>query len=129
MDTTSAANTLNTWLAAISSRNIDKVVSLYADNAVLWGTFAQSLNRDREGIRDYFVNLLNPASVNVSVDELHHRELADDVAIANGSYTFELAETKDAEVRSVAARFSFVFQHTGGTWQIVDHHSSQFPAT
>ena len=43
------------WGETLAQNDPDKVVSLYATDAVLWGTLSPTVRADRAAIRDYFV--------------------------------------------------------------------------
>src|SRR3979490_3057801 len=49
-----AASTL-AWAQALGEDDPDKVLPLYSDDAVLWGTLSPTLRSDRTALRDYFV--------------------------------------------------------------------------
>jgi len=44
-----------TWAQALGEDDPDKVLPLYADDAVLWGTLSPKVRADRAALRDYFV--------------------------------------------------------------------------
>src|SRR4029077_147179 len=43
------------WGRALGEDDPDKVLPLYADDAVLWGTLSPMVRSDRAALRDYFV--------------------------------------------------------------------------
>jgi hypothetical protein len=43
------------WAGALGEDDPDKVLPLYAEDAVLWGTLSPTLRADRAALRDYFV--------------------------------------------------------------------------
>lgn len=45
----------STWAAALGDDEPDKVLQLYSDDAVLWGTLYPAVRSDRSALRDYFV--------------------------------------------------------------------------
>jgi hypothetical protein len=45
----------STWARALGEDDPDKVLPLYADDAVLWGTLSPTVRSDRSTVRDYFV--------------------------------------------------------------------------
>jgi hypothetical protein len=49
-----AAATLK-WAQVIGEGDPDKVLLLYSDDAVLWGTLSPTVRADRAALRDYFV--------------------------------------------------------------------------
>lgn len=45
----------STWAQALGQDEPDKVLPLYSDDAVLWGTLSPTVRADRASLRDYFV--------------------------------------------------------------------------
>jgi uncharacterized protein (TIGR02246 family) len=111
---------------ALAQNDPDKVVSLYAADAVLWGTASPKVRSDRAAVREYFVGVFKAApGVKLSFSEQLIRVYGN-TAVNTGSYTFSYP--KDGELKTLAARYSLVFVKDGQTWLIVDHHSSAMPA-
>src|ERR1700675_2370780 len=44
-----------TWARALGEDEPDKVLPLYAEDAVLWGTLSPTVRANRAALRDYFV--------------------------------------------------------------------------
>src|ERR1700675_4137743 len=44
-----------TWARALGEDDPDKVLPLYSDDAVLWGTLSPTVRTERPALRDYFV--------------------------------------------------------------------------
>ena len=121
----SAENALNNWIAAVESKDVDRVVKMYDDDAVLLATFEKKPILTQEGRADYFKNKIFPRKdLKVTVNELH-TDRDGDIALANGIYTFSFTD-KNKKV-SVPARFSFVFEEEKTGWEIEAHHSSVVP--
>jgi uncharacterized protein (TIGR02246 family) len=114
-----------TWAHALGLDEPEKVLPLYADDAVLWGTLSPKVRADREALRDYFVTAFKvlPA-LKVSFGEQRIRVYGG-TAVNTGYYTFSY--TKDGEAKTLPARYSFTFVKQGDRWLIVDHHSSAMP--
>jgi SnoaL-like domain len=49
------AEVTQTWARALGEDDPDKVLPLYADDAVLWGTLSPTVRAERAALRDYFV--------------------------------------------------------------------------
>jgi hypothetical protein len=49
------AEATQAWAGALGEDDPDKVLPLYADDAVLWGTLSPTVRADRAALRDYFV--------------------------------------------------------------------------
>jgi uncharacterized protein (TIGR02246 family) len=114
------------WAEAFSDANPDRIVALYENDAVLWGTLSPKRRDDIEGIRDYMVAAFAalPDRKVVFGDQLIR--IYGDIAINTGYYTFSFS--RDGQPKSLPARYSIVYQKRPGGWMIVDHHSSAMPA-
>jgi uncharacterized protein (TIGR02246 family) len=115
----------STWAEALAQDDPDKVLPLYSDDAVLWGTLSPKVRADRAGLRDYFVTAFKvlPGLKVTFGDELIR--VYDATAVNTGYYTFSYS--KDGESKSLPARYSFTYIKKGDNWLIVDHHSSAMP--
>jgi uncharacterized protein (TIGR02246 family) len=115
-----------TWARALGEDDPDKVLPLYANDAVLWGTLSPTVRADREALRDYFVAAFKvlPGLKVAFGDQLIR--VYGDTAVNTGYYTFSYV--KDGETKSLPARYSFTYVKNGPQWLIVDHHSSALPA-
>ena len=113
------------WMKTICSNNVEAIVFLYKEEAVLLGTLDGKLRKGRGEIKEYFdffVNLKPCGKITSIVEEdFGHRR----VAVANGTYDFELAENGGKVV--APARFTFVLERAGTKWKIHSHHSSKLP--
>jgi uncharacterized protein (TIGR02246 family) len=119
-----AASTL-AWAQALGENNPDKVLPLYSDDAVLWGTLSLMVRADRAALRDYFVTAFKvlPGLKVAFGDQLIR--VYGDTAVNTGYYTFSWV--KDGETKTLPARYSFTYIGSGEHWLIVDHHSSAMP--
>ena len=45
----------STWAGMLGEDDPDKVLPLYSDDAVLWGTLSPTLRANRAALQDYFV--------------------------------------------------------------------------
>ena len=116
----------STWARALGEDDPDKVLPLYSDDAVLWGTLSPTVRADRAALRDYFVTAFKvlPALKVTIGDQLIR--VYGGTAVNTGYYTFSYV--KDGETKSLPARYSFTFIKNGEQWLIVDHHSSAMPS-
>jgi uncharacterized protein (TIGR02246 family) len=115
-----------TWARALGEDDPDKVLPLYSDDAVLWGTLSPTLRSDRAALRDYFVTAFKvlPGLKVAFGDQLIR--VYGGTAVNTGYYTFSYV--KDGEAKSLPARYSFTYVKIGNSWLIVDHHSSAMPS-
>jgi hypothetical protein len=114
------------WISAFNEGDVNRIVSLYDDNAVLWGTLASSLITSPAEITAYFERALQgkPAPT-VSLVDVYLQSF-ESTAIASGSYLLNL--TSGGQRLSLRARFTFTYKPIAGAWLIVNHHSSLVPA-
>ena len=116
----------NIWCERMNAGDVEGVLSLYAENAVLFATFdAQPLVQPVQR-RKYFEGFLARPGAGVEVDEatLVHTNLADGVYLATGLYVF-FYEEGDVLVRH-HARFTFTVS-VDESPMILHHHSSLVP--
>jgi uncharacterized protein (TIGR02246 family) len=114
------------WGQALGEDDPDKVLLLYADDAVLWGTLSPMVRADRAALRDYFVTAFRVLpGLKVTFGDQFIRVYGN-AAVNTGYYTFSYS--KDGEVKTLPARYSFTYIKDGERWLIVDHHSSAMPA-
>jgi uncharacterized protein (TIGR02246 family) len=114
------------WAQALGEDDPDKVLPLYTDDAVLWGTLSPTVRADRAALRDYFVGAFKALpELKVTFGEQLIRVYGT-AAVNTGYYTFSYV--KNGETKSWPARYSFTYVKIGAVWLIVDHHSSAMPA-
>jgi uncharacterized protein (TIGR02246 family) len=113
------------WGETLGQNDPDKVVALYATDAVLWGTLSPTVRADRAALRDYFVTAFKVLpNLKVTFGEQFIRVYGT-TAVNTGYYTFSFV--KDGEPKALPARYSFTLVKDGQNWMIVDHHSSAMP--
>ena len=113
------------WGETLGQDDPDKVLVLYATDAVFWGTLSPTVRSSRAALRDYFVSAFKILpGLKVSFGEQLIRVYGN-TAVNSGYYTFTY--TKDGEAKTLPARYSIVFVKDGENWMIVDHHSSAMP--
>jgi uncharacterized protein (TIGR02246 family) len=113
------------WATTLGEDNPDTILSLYATDAVLWGTLSPTVRSDRAALRDYFVRAFGALpGLKVTFGEQLIRVYGN-TAVNTGYYTFSYV--KDGEQKTLPARYSFTYVKADNTWLIVDHHSSAMP--
>jgi uncharacterized protein (TIGR02246 family) len=113
------------WATVFAENNPDTIMTLYADDGVLWGTLSPTLRSEPAALKAYFVGAFKALpKATVSFGEQLIRVYGD-TAINTGYYTFSY--TKDGETKSIPARYSFTYVKHGNDWKIADHHSSMMP--
>jgi uncharacterized protein (TIGR02246 family) len=128
-DEEDVATAMTMWQDALAKGTSDDpgpILSLYAEDGVLWGTISSQRRDDPAAIRDYFVNAYKALpNLGVTFEDPYIRVYGGDTAVNTGSYTFSYE--KDGATQSLPARYSFTLVKRDGDWQIVDHHSSAMP--
>jgi uncharacterized protein (TIGR02246 family) len=110
------------WAKAFNAGEPDAVAALYAPDATIWGTLAQTLTTQPADIRSYFSEAAR-AGLRVKLGPYVLSPLSEICAVIAGHY--ELSRGSDAQV--FPARYSFVVVAQNGTWMIAHHHSSFMP--
>lgn len=114
------------WPCGAARIGWDKVLPLYADDAVLWGTLSPTVRADQAALRDYFVTAFRVLpGLKVTFGDQFIRVYGE-AAVNTGYYTFSYST--DGEVKTLPARYSFTYINNGERWLIVDHHSSAMPS-
>jgi uncharacterized protein (TIGR02246 family) len=124
-EVTAAMNAWRDNLKASSATDTSKITSLYAKDAVLWGTISPTIRATPALINDYFVNAYKKLPKLTVVFKDPHIRVFGDVALNSGYYTFNYE--KEGKMVDLPARYSFAYVKRDGKWQIVDHHSSGMP--
>ena len=113
------------WMKTVCTNNVESIVSLYKEDAILLGTLDGKIRKGRGEIREYFdffVKLKPCGEITEIVEEAFGYGR---MAVANGTYDFDLVENGGKTVAS--ARFTFVLERVGINWKIQSHHSSKQP--
>ncbi|MFJ9742843.1 SgcJ/EcaC family oxidoreductase [Streptomyces sp. NPDC101166] len=114
------------WNAALRSGDPHQVANRYAKDAVLLPTLSNQVRTDRAAIVAYMGHFLEnkPASKKI---ETHINVLDHNSALDSGVYEFTLTDHETGDKRVVKARYTYAYEKRGGTWLIVNHHSSAMP--
>jgi hypothetical protein len=117
---------LNTWMQAVNQKDIESLVALYDQNAVLIPTFSNRLLRKPSDIREYFIRLGSREDLSVALHEktLVVQLVKHDLHALSGIYCWRFAI--DGEMFDFEARFSYVLDLSLSS-PIIHHHSSQIP--
>ena len=124
--TDAAKMILDRWLDAVNSGDLDRVLSLYAEEAVLVPTFSISIMTTPSGIRDYFTGISRngKVSVRLDADSLVVQDLGSGLYSLGGRYTWGFQT--EGPPRQVRARFSYVVDSLRKR-PILKPHSSELP--
>jgi uncharacterized protein (TIGR02246 family) len=111
---------LDTWAAMFNTREPEKLVALYADDATLHGTSQPQLYIGIEQIRSYF-----RGASTVKFTEQVLQALSGGIVLAVGKYEF--TRSVDGRLAAFPARFTLVLRRDNGEWRVLHHHSSLEP--
>ncbi|CAA6800914.1 MAG: Unknown protein [uncultured Campylobacterales bacterium] len=105
------------WSNALSTQNLDDMISLYAKDSVLLPTFSFDVCPNPETKRNYFKPFLMKNYTVVL--ETYNIQNHGDIAINSGVYKF----TNKQKIE-IKARYTYVYKKIDNNWLIVQHHSS-----
>jgi uncharacterized protein (TIGR02246 family) len=112
------------WQMAYDSRDPKAIVSMYDEDAVLWGTTAKTIAPNPAAIWEYFKGAASRPNARVVIGEQHIRVFGE-TAFNSGYYTF--TDIRDGQMVPRLSRFTLVFHRKAGKWLLVAHHSSAMP--
>jgi hypothetical protein len=117
---------LKDWIAAVNSDDIESLLALYDEKAVLIPTFSNRVLKTPDRIREYFEKLIGHEELSVSVHDktVTVQPLHDFVSAVSGIYCWRFEV--DEELLSFEARFSYLLDLSLER-PILHHHSSQIP--
>jgi len=114
------------WAEAFNARDAQRIATLYANDAVFWGTISPTIRITPQDVLEYFTNSTTKRpNLRITIGEQHVRVFGD-TATNSGYYTSR--NVQDGQEIITPMRFTFVFHQRGGRWMIVSHHSSRMPA-
>jgi len=121
-----ASAVIQRWATAFKASDVETIVSLYAPDALFFGTGSKTLVTAPAEIRSYFEAALQRNRPR-GAELLEHtvRAVSEDSVIVTG--LDRISGTKDGVVEYSHGRVTFVLQKRGGSWQIVHFHRSLVP--
>ena len=115
------------WAKAFDESNVDAIVSLYAPDALFFGTGSKTLVSTPEQIRSYFGGLQKDKPRGARLLEHSVKVISENVVIVTG--LDQVSGTKDGSVYHADGRVSFVLEKRGSGWKIVHFHRSAVPTS
>ena len=117
---------LKAWMQAVNNGDLEGLLALYDESAVLIPTFSNRLLSKPGVIRDYFAKLCGREELSIALHEktLNIQSINKDIHAMNGIYCWRFAI--DGELLSFEARFSYLLDFSRPR-PIIHHHSSQIP--
>jgi hypothetical protein len=118
---------LRRWMLCVNERDVEGLLQLYSEDAVLIPTFSNRMLSTPERIRGYFEMLCSREDLSISLREKTTvvQRVADALHLFCGIYSWRFAV--DGEVLNFEARFSYFTDFAPGRRPILHHHSSQIP--
>jgi uncharacterized protein (TIGR02246 family) len=113
------------WSEAFNSGDVEQIVRMYANDALVLGTLSPGMTSKPDDLRAYFKGAAI-AKLQVKLGDHSAVALAEDVVAITGFYDFS-RPVADGQPVVVPARFSFVMVKKDGIWKIAHHHSSVRP--
>ena len=125
---TDPRNFLDEWIQLVNNGDIESLLNLYDNEAILIPTFSNGILNTPEKLRGYFEELGSREELSVSVNEkyLVVQELQNQIFALGGIYDWRF--NVEGEVQNFEARFSYLVDLSKPN-PILHHHSSQVPRT
>lgn len=125
---TDPRNFLDKWIQLVNNGDIESLLNLYDNEAILIPTFSNGILNTPEKLRGYFEELGSREELSVSVNEkyLVVQELQNQIFALGGIYDWRF--NVEGEVQNFEARFSYLIDLSKSS-PILHHHSSQVPRT
>lgn len=114
------------WMLAVNNGDLEGLMALYDDDAVLIPTFSNRLLSKPESLREYFGKLCAREELSIALHEktLNAQPVSENIYALHGIYCWRFAI--DGELLSFEARFSYIIDFARPK-PILQHHSSQIP--
>ena len=123
---TDPRNFLDEWIQLVNNGDIESLLNLYDNEAILIPTFSNGILNTPEKLRGYFEELGSREELSVSEKYLVVQELQNQIFALGGIYDWRF--NVEGEVQNFEARFSYLIDLSKSS-PILHHHSSQVPRT
>lgn len=119
---------LEQWIQAVNGGDVETLLGLYDEGAILIPTFSNRTHNTPAKLREYFERLgsREELSVTLHAKTFVIQDLGNDVFVLSGLYNWRFAV--DGELLNFEARFSYAMDLSRSA-PILHHHSSQIPRT
>jgi uncharacterized protein (TIGR02246 family) len=114
------------WRKAITANNLDAVVAVYAEDAVMWLPDAPEA-KGRETIRKSYAALLAANTVTGATFANTHYQTSGDLSVGWGDFTLTMSPKSGGDPVTLSGRFSVIAKNERGTWVYVVDHASAHP--
>lgn len=126
------------WLELAVRLDINKIMGLYSEDAILVATSRNIPYLGREKLKSYFVSSIESRKTNnynlvaLSNDLMNAAKIDDRHYILTGTMILASQAAQETQVNkenSFSIRYTFVVRNEkNGEWKIIHQHMSQFPA-
>lgn len=114
------------WTKAFAESDVDTIVSLYAPDALFFGTRSATLVSNASAIRTYFDQVLLTGRPHAAALLEHSVVVLSDTSVVVTGLD-SLAGVRDGKNVVSSGRVTFVLAKIGDIWQIVHFHRSTVP--
>ena len=115
------------WRKAITANDLNALMALYAEDAVMWLPDAPEA-KGRIAIRDSYAGLLAANKVTGATFTNTHYQTSGNLSVGWGDFTLALAPKAGGNSVSLSGRFSVIAREENGKWVYVVDHASAQPA-
>jgi hypothetical protein len=105
------------WLDALNTGNMYNILDCYHVNHTFKGTLAKKVTYNRDGIKFYFLNLLQ-MKPRVTFIKSEIKKI-DSMYFESGTYAFTFPDNK-----MINANYQFIYKEDDGELKIVSHFSA-----
>jgi hypothetical protein len=114
------------WMQAVNTADVELLLSLYDEKAVLIPTFSNRILKTPDQLRDYFERLSAREGLSIILHDktLTVQPIETDFVALSGLYNWRF--TVEDELLNFEARFSYLLDMRKKS-PIMHHHSSQIP--
>ncbi len=119
---------LKTWIGCINGYDLEHLLALYHEDAILIPTFSNHVLDTPGKIRKYFENLSSREELSLALHEktLKVQSIRPQLHSVSGIYCWRFVI--DEEMMNFEARFTFLMDFERSS-PIILHHTSQLPRT
>ncbi|MCY3804050.1 MAG: DUF4440 domain-containing protein [Gammaproteobacteria bacterium] len=119
-----ADQVLDDWQRFLNQGDLENIVRLYSDEAILWGTLSSIIRDSSKLIGEYFEMLFEKDNLRVDWGTVYPR-VYDGFHLYSGTYEFSYTDNKPV---ILPARFTFAIgDEKDASFKILAHHSSLIP--
>lgn len=123
---TNPTEVLYKWMDCVNKGDVNALLDIYADNAVLIPTFSNRLLKSKESLRGYFEKLGSKEELSIALHEktIITQDIGENLHTISGIYNWRFSV--EGEVLNFEARFDYLIDLKNDS-PILHHHSSQIP--